>query len=259
MNEPLLAVTSGEPAGIGIDICLDLPNMDLPCPVVVLGDETLLAQRAAQLGRNVRIQRWSGEKQPAPDALNVYHIPLRAPCTAGRLDPRNSPYVVELLDKAMDGIADGVFAGMVTAPVHKGVINQHYGDKMYFSGHTEYLAERSGTPQVVMMLAGGGLRVALLTTHLPLKDVAGRISHELVESVARILDKDLREKFRLPQPKILLAGLNPHAGENGYLGREEIDIMQPATRCLPTRCFSRFIWTARTPYWQHITTKACPC
>ncbi len=232
MNEPLLAVTSGEPAGIGIDICLDLPNMDLPCPVVVLGDETLLAQRAAQLGRKVRIQRWSGEKQPAPDALNVYHIPLRVPCTAGQLDPRNSPYVVELLDKAMDGIAYGVFAGMVTAPVHKGVINQHYGDKMYFSGHTEYLAERSGTPQVVMMLAGGGLRVALLTTHLPLKDVAGRISPELVESVARILDKDLREKFRLPQPKILLAGLNPHAGENGYLGREEIDIMQPAARKL---------------------------
>ena len=187
MNEPLLAVTSGEPAGIGIDICLDLPNMDLPCPAVVVGDETLLAQRAAQLGRKVRIQRWSGEKQPAPDALNVYHIPLRVPCTAGQLDPRNSPYVVELLDKAMDGIADGVFAGMVTAPVHKGVINQHYGDKMYFSGHTEYLAERSGTPQVVMMLAGGGLRVALLTTHLPLKDVAGRISHELVESVAQIL------------------------------------------------------------------------
>ena len=232
MNEPLLAVTSGEPAGIGIDICLDLPNMDLPRPVVVLGDETLLAQRAAQMGRNVRIRRWNGEKQPAPDALNVYHIPLRVPCTTGRLDPRNSPYVVELLDKAIDGIADGVFAGMVTAPVHKGVINQHYGDKMYFSGHTEYLAERSGTPQVVMMLAGGGLRVALLTTHLPLKDVAGRISPELVESVARILDKDLREKFRLPQPKILLAGLNPHAGENGYLGREEIDIMQPAARKL---------------------------
>ena len=154
MNEPLLAVTSGEPAGIGIDICLDLPNMDLLCPVVVLGDETLLAQRAAQLGHHVRIQRWRGEKQPAPDALNVYHIPLRAPCTAGRLDPRNSPYVVELLDKAMDGIADGVFAGMVTAPVHKGVINQHYGDKMYFSGYTEYLAERPGTRGQGLLRAG---------------------------------------------------------------------------------------------------------
>lgn len=134
----------------------------------------------------------------------------------------------------MNGIENGVFSGMVTAPVHKGVINQFYGETMYFSGHTEYLAEKSHTPQVVMMLAGGGLRVALLTTHLPLRDVADHITADLLTSVAQIVDKDLREKFHIANPKILLAGLNPHAGENGYLGREELDIMLPTAQQLRT-------------------------
>lgn len=230
MNLPILAVTSGEPAGIGPDVCLGLAEHDLPCRPVILADKHLLAERAAQLGKNVRLRDYAPHQRAEAGVLEVLHIPLATPCQAGRLNAANAPYVLQLLDTAYGGIVHGEFAAMVTAPLHKGIINEATG--AFFSGHTEYLAERSGTPQVVMMLAGGGLRVALLTTHLPLKDVAGRISPELVESVARILDKDLREKFRLPKPKILLAGLNPHAGENGYLGREEIDIMQPAARKL---------------------------
>ncbi len=231
-KQPILAITSGEPAGIGVDICLDLPDMDLPCRVVVLGDAHLLQKRADCLRKSIKIREFNPFRQPEKNTIDVQHIPLRDVCVAGQLNPQNSPYVIELLDTAMNGIENGVFSGMVTAPVHKGVINQFYGETMYFSGHTEYLAEKSHTPQVVMMLAGGGLRVALLTTHLPLRDVADHITADLLTSVARIVDKDLREKFDIANPKILLAGLNPHAGENGYLGREELDIMLPTAQQL---------------------------
>jgi 4-hydroxythreonine-4-phosphate dehydrogenase len=214
MTAPLV-ITSGEPAGIGPDICLALAGAALPVPVVVLGDRDLIEARARQLG--------------VPTAgLNIQHVPLRAPCQAGRLEVANAPYVVELLDVALAGCQSGTFSGMVTAPVHKGVINDA---GIPFTGHTEYLAERTHTSRVVMMLAGtgalAGLRVALATTHLPLKDVPAAITQNELTTTLRILHGDLVAKFGISRPRILVAGLNPHAGEGGHLGREEIDVIAP--------------------------------
>lgn len=209
-NKPLV-ITSGEPAGIGPDICLALAQAGLPMPVVVLADRDLMAARAAQLELSL-------------DGLTIEHVPLRASVEAGRLDPANSPYVLELIDRALAGCREGRYAGIVTAPVHKGVINDA---GIVFSGHTEYLADATGTPKVVMMLAGAGLRVALVTTHLALKDVPAAITADEVASTLRIVDADLRNKFGIPRPRILVAGLNPHAGEGGHMGREEIDVIQP--------------------------------
>ena len=169
MPLPVIAVTGGEPAGIGADICLDLAAAKLPCRPVVLADIGLLRQRAAQLGKTVALRDFSSNLPPQPGTLDVWHIPLAAPCEAGRLNAANSPYVLQLLDTAHQGIRNGTFAAMTTAPLHKGIINDAGAGGGFFSGHTEYLAEKSGTPRVVMMLAGGGLRVALATTHLPLK------------------------------------------------------------------------------------------
>lgn len=230
MNLPLIAVTSGEPAGIGPDICLDLARHALPCRPVVLGDISLLRRRAEMLGKNITLRPFAAENAPEAGVLDVWHIPLAADCQAGRLNPANAAYVLQLLDTAYQGIADGLFAAMVTAPLHKGVINDAGG--AFFSGHTEYLAEKSGTPRVVMMLAGGGLRVALATTHLPLKDVPSALGRESLAETARILHRDLKHKFGIARPVILTAGLNPHAGEGGHLGREEIDIISPVLNTL---------------------------
>lgn len=232
MSFPIIAVTSGEPAGIGPDICLDLAAADLPCRAVVLGDKKLLQSRAAALGKSVCLVDFDAANAPKQGELEVRHVPLDAPCETGRLNPQNAAYVLRLLDTAYQGISDGLFAAMVTAPVHKGVINDGLPEGGFFSGHTEYLAEKSGTAQVVMMLAGGGLRVALATTHLPLKDVAAAVKKPLIEAVTRILHHDLRHKFGIAQPRILAAGLNPHAGEGGHLGREEIDEIIPAIEAL---------------------------
>ena len=221
--KPPLLVTSGEPAGIGPDICVRLAQIpDLNC--VVLGDRELLRQRAGQLGLDVRIQDYHSGAIPAPNGLRVLHLPLAAKCQPGVLDPRNSGYVLAMLRWATENCLSGEFAGMVTAPVHKGVINDA---GIAFTGHTEFLAELTGTPQVVMMLVGGGMRVALATTHLPLRGVADAITPNLLESVLHILQRDLQIRFGIPEPRILVAGLNPHAGEGGHLGREEIDIMIP--------------------------------
>lgn len=228
MPLPVIAVTGGEPAGIGADICLDLAAAKLPCRSVVLADIGLLRQRAAQLGKTVALRDFSPNLPPQPGTLDVWHIPLAAPCEAGRLNAANSPYVLQLLDTAYQGIQNGTFAAMTTAPLHKGIINDAGAGGGFFSGHTEYLAEKSGTPRVVMMLAGGGLRVALATTHLPLKDVAATITRESLLETTRILHRDLRHKFGLAQPRILVAGLNPHAGEGGHLGHEENDVIIPA-------------------------------
>lgn len=226
---PILAITTGEPAGIGPDICISLAQRTLPCRCVLIGDIDLLRQRAQMLGQNILCQNFDPH-HPAPQgALEVWHVPLAVPCQIGQPDPRNAHYVLSLLDVAHNGIQAQTFAGMVTAPLHKGVINDA---GIPFTGHTEYLAERSHTPQVVMMLAGGGLRVALATTHLPLKDVATALSPDLLHSVLTILHHDLQHKFGLVQPRILVSGLNPHAGEQGHMGREEIDIIEPVIRAL---------------------------
>jgi 4-hydroxythreonine-4-phosphate dehydrogenase len=221
---PVIAVTSGEPAGIGPDICLALAQWlkesAIAVRLVVLGDRDLLADRARRLAVDI-------------GALEIRHLPLRAPCVAGQLDPANARYVLDLLDVACDGCTSGEFAAMVTAPVHKGVINDA---GIPFTGHTEYLAERTGTKRVVMMLAGtgelAGLRVALATTHLPLKDVPAAITRDELTTTIRILHHDLVTKFGFDRPRILVAGLNPHAGEGGHLGMEEIDVIAPVLEAL---------------------------
>ena len=215
---PVIAVTSGEPAGIGPDICLSLVAANFPARLVIVGDRALIESRAKQLGKTI-------------DGLDILHVPLCAPCEAGRLDIRNARYVIAVLDRALAGCQSGEFAAMVTAPVHKGVINDA---GIPFTGHTEYLAVQTGTRRVVMMLAGAGLRVALATTHLALKDVPAAITRDALMTTLRIVDADLRSKFGIARPRILVAGLNPHAGEGGYLGREEIEIIAPVVEALRT-------------------------
>lgn len=225
---PLIAVTSGEPAGIGPELCLQLAGYAGEARPVILGDRELLAARAEQLGLELELRDFSPEHEVDRSCLEVLHVPLAAAAIPGVLDAANGPYVLALLDRALAGCVTGEFAAMATAPVHKGVINQA---GVPFTGHTEYLAEKTGTPLVVMMLAGdterGPLRVALATTHLPLKEVPAAITAELLEQTLRILHADLRDKYGIAQPRILVAGLNPHAGEGGYLGREEIEIISP--------------------------------
>ncbi len=225
---PIIAVTSGEPAGIGPELCLRLAGYDGPAWPVVLGDLDLLKSRARLLGLPIEFRNFQANNAVDRNRLDVLHIPLHSPAIAGQLNPANGPYVLALLDRALVGCQSGEFAAMATAPVHKGVINDA---GVHFTGHTEYLADKTGTPLVVMMLAGnterGPLRVALVTTHLPLKDVPAAITADVLEKTLRILDADLRQKYGLSAPRILIAGLNPHAGEGGYLGREEIEIITP--------------------------------
>lgn len=233
MSGRIFAVTPGEPAGIGPDLCLLLAQHAQPEILVAVANQTVLAERAVQLGLDIQLvsvgpAQWPSAPAPA-GSLYVWDTPLAAPVVAGELNVQNAPYVLETLLRAGRGCMDGTFAGMITAPVHKGIINEA---GIPFSGHTEFLAELTHTEQVVMMLATRGLRVALVTTHLPLRDVADAITHERLCRVARILHTDLRDKFGLPQPRILVCGLNPHAGEGGHLGREELDVIEPALHAL---------------------------
>ena len=222
---PVLALTAGEPAGIGPDLCIALSQQILPCRLTVLGDADVLRARAQQLGLAVEFARDDAIPPHQAGRLHLRHIPVAAPVRAGLLDADNSAHVLSLLDAAIEGCLSGAYHAVVTAPVHKGIINDA---GFAFTGHTEYLADHSGTPRVVMMLAGGGLRVALATTHLPLREVADAITPALLDEVIRILVADLHNKFGIARPRILVAGLNPHAGESGHLGREEIDIIEPA-------------------------------
>ncbi|MBK9444830.1 MAG: 4-hydroxythreonine-4-phosphate dehydrogenase PdxA [Betaproteobacteria bacterium] len=226
---PVIAVTSGEPAGIGPELCLQLAQQNFPARLVVLADRFLLAERASTIGVAGLLRDYVPADADANEpGVEVLHLPLANPSQPGKLDVGNATYVLSLLDRALSGCQRGEFAAMVTAPVHKAVINQ---SGKAFSGHTEYLAEHTDTPLVVMMLAGetvqGPLRVALATTHLPLRAVADAITPELLEAILRILHADMARKFGIASPRILVAGLNPHAGEDGYLGREEIDVMAP--------------------------------
>jgi 4-hydroxythreonine-4-phosphate dehydrogenase len=223
---PVLAITSGEPAGIGPDLCLQIAQQEHSNKLVVLADKSLLEQRASQLGLNVQLHDYTAEQtHPLPAGhLCVLHIPLNQAVQAGNLNPANSPYVLNLLRRVMQDCQSGEFGGLVTAPVHKGIINDA---GISFTGHTEFFAEQTHTAQVVMMLAGGGMRVALATTHLALREVPDAITATLLESVLRIIKHDLARRFGISSPRILVAGLNPHAGEGGYLGREEIDVIIP--------------------------------
>ncbi|MDD2722977.1 MAG: 4-hydroxythreonine-4-phosphate dehydrogenase PdxA [Methylovulum sp.] len=228
MPPPLLriALTPGEPAGIGPDLCLQLAQQDLPCELVIIASPELMTQRAAQLGLPLTIKLFDSQAPAKPhqaSGLTVLPVELAAPVQAGSLHVQNSRYVLKTITKATKGCLDGVFAAMVTAPVHKGIINDA---GLPFTGHTEYIADLAGG-YPVMMLATQGLRVALVTTHLPLAEVSQAITHNRLRSVIRVLEHDLRTRLQIDKPRILVCGLNPHAGEGGHLGREEIDIIEP--------------------------------
>jgi len=221
-----IALTPGEPAGIGPDLCIQLAQQVLPCQLIAIASPDLLEKRAKQLGLSIRINEFGSSLPPSVQAagcLTVLPVELAEPALCGQLDPVNSRYVLKSITKATKGCMDGLFDAMVTGPVHKGIINDA---GFAFSGHTEYIAGITGG-HPVMMLATPGLRVALATTHLPLVEVSPAITHTRLRTVIRILDHDLRTRFDIDNPKILVCGLNPHAGENGHLGREEIDIIEP--------------------------------
>ena len=226
---PVIALTSGEPAGIGPDLALMLGRENPAARVVVNGDADLLAERARQLGIGGGVYRYSAGTDVLPGLLEVELVALARTAQAGQLDASNSRYVLSILDRAIAGCLTGEFDAMVTAPVHKGIINDA---GIAFTGHTEYLAARTGTAHVVMLLVGGGLRVALATTHLPLAEVPGAITRDGLAATLRVVNADLIAKFGIARPRILVAGLNPHSGESGHLGREEIDLIEPVVRML---------------------------
>lgn len=221
---PRIVLTTGEPAGIGLDLSAMLAYHALPAQITLLADQEALTQRAQLLNIPLTVHN-NIEQHLGNGRLCVQHHPLTQPSIAGKLNATNSRYVLNTLITATQDCIANKFDAMVTAPVHKGIINDA---GIAFTGHTEFLAEHTQTSQVVMMLVGGGMRVALATTHLPLKDVPQAISRENLEITIRILHADLVHKFAIPQPKIYVAGLNPHAGEGGYLGMEEIEIINPA-------------------------------
>jgi len=221
-----IALTPGEPAGIGPDLCIQLAQQDFPCQLIAIASPELLAQRAKQLGISIRINEFDSSLSPTAHTagcLTVLPVELAEPVQCGQPNPLNSRYVLKTITKATKGCMEGLFDAMVTGPVNKSVINDA---GLTFSGHTEYIAGITGG-QPVMMLATPGLRVALVTTHLPLADVSPAITHTRLRTVIRILGHDLRTRFHIDNPKILVCGLNPHAGEKGHLGREEIDIIEP--------------------------------
>lgn len=228
MSEDVLkiALTPGEPAGIGPELCLQLAQQEIPAQVVVIADPELLRERALALGLEIKLHLWTDSAAPVPHRpkhLWVWPVPLAVSAQCGVLNPCNAGYVLDSLRYAVEGCLRGDFHALVTGPVHKGIIND---SGIPFSGHTEFFAQLSGAFPV-MMLATSKLRVALATTHLPLAAVSSAISCDLLRRVIKVLDHDLRCRFGLVEPRILVCGLNPHAGENGHLGREEIEIIEP--------------------------------
>ncbi|GLS89160.1 4-hydroxythreonine-4-phosphate dehydrogenase [Psychromonas marina] len=222
-----IIITAGEPSGIGADIILKLAETVWPIALIVCADKSLLAARNKQLDLNVELVDYDSTKMITPVGIGqliVAHQPLNSPSEAGQLDKSNAQYVLDTLSFANDGCLSGEFSAVVTAPVHKGIINEA---GISFSGHTEFFAEQSNTDLVVMMLATTGLRVALVTTHLPLKDISEAITEARLTSIINILNKELQLKYGIKTPRIYVCGLNPHAGEGGHMGTEEIETIEP--------------------------------
>jgi len=228
---PRIVLSSGEPAGIGPDICIRSAQQAHAADLTVLGDPELLQARARELGLPLHIDT---DPHPTPVAQSAGHmhvmpVKLRTACQTGKPDTANASYVIEMLERGADACLYRGFDALVTAPVHKGVINDA---GIPFTGHTEFLAQRCRADHPVMMLAAGALRVALATTHLPLKDVPQAVTRESLMQTLQVLREGLQRRFGLDEPHVLVLGLNPHAGEGGHLGREELDVIQPACEAL---------------------------
>jgi 4-hydroxythreonine-4-phosphate dehydrogenase len=229
---PRIVLTTGEPSGIGPDICIQSAQTAHAAAITVVADPALMEARARQLGLSLGVTLGSADAAQTAGHMHVLPVKLRTACTAGRLDKVNAAYVMEMLQRAADGCLSREFDALVTSPVHKGVINDA---GIPFTGHTEFLAERCRTPHCVMMLAAGALRVALATTHLPLKDVSRALTREHLMQVLATLRRGLQERFGIAEPHVLVLGLNPHAGEGGHLGHEELDVIQPACEAMRAR------------------------
>ena len=222
-----VVITSGEPAGIGPDLMLEIAKHDWPVEIVICGDKHLLENRFLALKNKPLLFDFDAKTTPKKSTigkLTIAHTPLQSTVKAGELNKDNAQYVLDTLSYATKGCQSGLFSAVVTAPVHKGIINDA---GIPFSGHTEFFADQSNTDLVVMMLATTGLRVALVTTHLPLKDISAAITEDRLTEIINILDHDLKTKYAIKEPKIYVCGLNPHAGEGGHMGREEIEIIEP--------------------------------
>ncbi len=231
---PVIAITPGEPAGVGPDLVVQLAQQNYSGQLVVIADPDLLMTRAKILNLPLTLKTFTpGEYSPhIPSQLFIMPEKLNSPATCGTLNPDNANYVLRSLTLATQGCLNKTFNALVTGPVHKGVINEA-GIK--FSGHTEFLADLCHIKQVVMLLASPKLRVALVTTHLPLKDVSAHITAEKIKSIIPILNDGLKQHFHIQHPHIFVAGLNPHAGENGHLGDEEITVIKPALEYMRTQ------------------------
>ena len=264
-----IALTPGEPAGIGPEICVALAQQPQSVELVAIADPSLLQERAALAGLPLKLRTLEPDSPPRPTLggeLCILPVPLRTASRCGKLDSRNASYVLETLDHAIRGCMAYSFDALVTGPVHKGIINDA---GIPFTGHTEYLAQATQTAHVVMLLAAGSLRVALATTHVPLAQVSRLITPQRLERVIRILHTDLQLRFGIAQPRIKVCGLNPHAGEGGHLGREEIDVIIPAlgscappaspwtVRCRPIRHSPPTASGNPTPSWRCTTTRGC--
>ncbi|MDO8962005.1 MAG: 4-hydroxythreonine-4-phosphate dehydrogenase PdxA [Methylophilus sp.] len=227
-----IAITAGEPAGVGLDLCVMLAHKPMHAQIVIIADQDALASRAAQINLSLKLTTYvpGDVREHAGDgSLTILHLPTAAPVSAGKLNPANSHYILDTLKVAMDGCLSHQFDAMVTAPIQKSTINDA---GIAFTGHTEFLADYTQTKRVVMMLVGGGMRVALATIHLPLMQVSAAITQESLTQTIEILHQDLQQRFGIAHPKIFIAGLNPHAGEDGYLGSEEINVINPVIQTL---------------------------
>ena len=229
IRDKVIAITSGEPSGIGPDICLDILSLDnCSCYLVIIGDKEVLKQRAKILGKDFDIKDFDPINL---SKVSIKHIPVLDKVKAGLLNKNNAPYVISVLEEALLGIKKNIYSAIVTCPVNKGIINS-YG--INFRGHTEFFANNTNE-NVVMMLTGGGIRVALMTTHIPLSEVPSRITQDLIIKVVRIINKDFKIKFNISSPRISVCGLNPHAGDLGSIGNEEISTIIPAINKLKSQ------------------------
>lgn len=229
MSQAKLIITSGEPAGIGPDLIALLDQKQFNARLIVISDQQLLEQRAKNLGKKLNLVPYNKTTIPTAGSLEIIHQPLNQPAEIGKLNVKNAKYVLECIKKATLGCLYNEFDAIVTGPIQKDIINDA---GIAFTGHTEYLAELCDTPLPLMMLATDSLRVALVTIHMPLKDVSDAITQDKIKQIAAILDTDLKSKYGIKRPHIKVCGLNPHAGENGYLGHEEIDTIIPAIQSL---------------------------
>ena len=221
--KPHIVISSGEPSGIGLDLCVLLSTKKFPAFITVVGDKNALADRAAQLNKSITFYENTSIEHKGDHSLSIHHIPACENIQTGLLNPKNNQYVIDVLNFALDGCLNKSFDALVTAPIHKSIINE----SQPFTGHTEYIAHYTDTKNEVMMLTSNTMKVALVTTHVPLSQVSRLITSEKLEQTLRTIHRDLIHRFKINSPKIFVAGLNPHAGENGILGLEEINILTP--------------------------------